>query len=187
MDSEAQFDRLARRDEELRALTSRGRRRSLLIMVLAFVPSPFLVMLTNNDRSLLSLIPVGIACVVAISYSWTKWQRRPEDSQSIAFVGLDPRRQWATYRSMRDGTGINDPVVLTIVESIHHHLSRSVPAVVATMVAIAAMAVVLVEASGKGVSFWVPAIIVTLAGGAIAAHRWVISRAGVVIARSRPQ
>ena len=71
---------------------ARGRRRSLLIMILAFIPSPFLVMATNNDPSLAGLIPVGIACVVGISYSWTKWQRRPEDSQSVAFVGLDRKR-----------------------------------------------------------------------------------------------
>jgi hypothetical protein len=185
MDSEEQFDQLARRDEELRALGSRGRRRSLLIMILAFVPSVFLVMETNDNYSLLGVMPVGIACVAAISYSWTKWQRRPEDSQSVAFVGLDRRRQWATYRSMRGGTGIDDPVVLTIVESIHHHLSRSVPAVVATMVVLAAMAVALVETAGNGVSFWVPAVIVMVAGGAIAGLRWVINRAGVVIDRSR--
>jgi hypothetical protein len=185
MDSEEQFEQLARRDQELRTLASRGRRRSLLMMVLAFVPSPFLVMATTGDRSSLSIIPVGIACVVAISYSWTKWQRRPEDSQSVAFVGLDRRRQWATYRSMRDGTGIADPVVLTIVESIHHHLSRSVPAVVATMVVIAAMVIALVKAAGSGVSLWVPAVIVMVAGAAIAGHRWVIGRAGVVIDRSQ--
>ncbi|MEA2683113.1 MAG: hypothetical protein QOK05_1441 [Chloroflexota bacterium] len=185
MDGEAQFDQLARRDEELRVLTSRGRRRSLLIMILAFVPSPFLVMLTNDDRSVVSVIPVGIAAVVAISYSWTKWQRRPEDSQSVAFVGLDRRRRWATYRSLRDGTGIDDPVVLTIVESIHHHLGRSALAVVATMVVIAAMAVALVEVAGNDVSIWVPAVIVMVAGGAIAGHRWVMNRAGVVIDRSR--
>ena len=185
MDSREQFDQLARRDEELRALASQGRRRSLLIMILAFVPSPFLVMATNDDRSLLGIIPVGIACVVAISYSWGKWQRRPEDSQSVAFVGLDRRRQRATYRSMREGTGIDDPVVLTIVESIHHHLSRSVPAVVATMVVIAAMAVALAEAAGNGVSFWDPAVILMVGGAAIAGHRWVINRAGVVIDRSR--
>jgi hypothetical protein len=149
------------------------------------VPSPFLVMATNDDRSLLGVIPVGIACVVATSYSWTKWRRRPEDSQSVAFVGLDRRRRWATYRSMWNGSRIDDPVVLTIVESIHHHLSRSVPAVVATMVAMAAMAVALVESAGNGVSFWVPAVIVMVAGGAIAEHRWVINRAGVVIDRSR--
>jgi len=44
-----QFDQLARRDEELHALASRGRWRSLVIMILAFVPAPFLVMLTNDD------------------------------------------------------------------------------------------------------------------------------------------
>jgi integral membrane sensor domain MASE1 len=86
---------------------------------------------------------------------------------------------------MRYGTGIDDPVVLTIIESIHHHLRRSLPAVVATMVAITAMAVALVEAAGSGVSFWVPAVSVIVAGGAIAGHRWVINRAGVVIDRSR--
>jgi hypothetical protein len=185
MNSEEQFDQLARRDEELHALASRGRWRSLVIMILAFVPAPFLVMVTNHDRSLLGVIPVGIACVVATSYSWTKWQRRPEDSQFVAFVGLDRRRQWATCRSMRYGTGIDDPVVLTIVESIHHHLRRSLPTVVATMVVIAAMAVALVEAAGNGVSFSVPAVSLIMAGGAIAGHRWVINRAGVVIDRSR--
>jgi hypothetical protein len=185
MDSEAQFDQLARRDEELRALTSRGRRRSLLIMILAFVPSPFLVMLTNNDRSMLSLIPIGIACIVAVSYSWNKWQRRPEDSQSVAFVGLDRKRRWATYRSMREGTRIDDPVVLTIVESIHHHLKGSVPAVVATMIVIAAMAIALIEVAANSVNFWLSALIVVLAAGAIGGHRWVINRARVVIDRSR--
>jgi hypothetical protein len=184
MNSEEQFSKLARRDEELHALASRGRWRSLVIMILAFVPAPFLVMLTNDDRSLLGVIPVGIACVVAASYSWTKWQRRPEDTQFVAFVGLDRRRQWATYRSMRNGTGIDDPVVLTIIESIHHHLRRSVPAVVATIIVIAAMAVALLEAAGTGVSPWVPAVALVLAGGAIAAHRWVIKRAGLVIDRS---
>ena len=159
--------------------------RSLVIMILAFVPAPFLVMVANDDSSLLGVLPVGIACVVAASYSWTKWQRRPEDSQFVAFVGLDRRRQWATYRSMRNGTGIDDPVVLTIVESIHHHLRRSLPAVVATMVVIAAMVVALVEAAGNGVSFWVPAVSLMAVGGAIAGHRWVINRAGVVIDRSR--
>jgi hypothetical protein len=185
MNNEEQFDQLARRDEELHALASRGRWRSLVIMILAFVPAPFLVMVTNDDRSLLGVIPVGIACIVATSYSWTKWQRRPEDSQFVAFVGLDRRRQWATCTSMRYGTGIDDPVVLTIVESIHHHLRRSLPAVVATILVTAAMAVALVEAAGNGISFWAPAMSLIMAGGAIAGHRWVINRAGVVIDRSR--
>ncbi len=185
MNSEDQFDQLARRDQELHALASRGRWRSLVIMVLAFVPAPFLVMLTNDDRSLLGVIPIGIACVVATSYSWAKWQRRPEDTQFVAFVGLDRRRQWATYRSMRHGTCIDDPVVLTIIESIHHHLRRSLPAVVATILVIAAMAVALLEAAGTGVGLWVPTAALVLAGGAIAANRWVINRAGIVIDRSR--
>ncbi len=184
MDSEERFDQLARRDEELRALASRGRRRSLLVMILAFVPSVFLVMETNDDYSLLGVIPVGIACIGTISYSWTKWQRRPEDSQSVAFVGLDRKRQWATYRSMRAGSGIDDPVVLVIVESIHHHLRRSVPVALATIVLIAAMAVALFEAAGNRVYFWVPAVIVLVAVGAIAGLRWVINRSGVVIDRS---
>lgn len=185
MNSEDQFNQLARRDNELHALASRGRWRSLVIMILAFVPAPFLVMLTNDDRSLLGVIPVGIACVVATSYSWTKWQRRPEDAQFVAFVGLDRRRQWATYRSMRHGTGIDDPVVLTIIESIHHHLRRSLAVVVATILAIAAIAVTLLEAAGNDVSLWLPAAALALAGGAIAAHRWVINRAGIVIDRSQ--
>ena len=185
MDNEEQFDQLARRDEELSALASRGRRRSLWIMILAFVPIPFVLMEINDDRSLLGVIPLGITCVAAISYSWTKWQRRPEDSQSVAFVGLDRKRQWATYRSMWNATRIDDPVVLTIVESIHHHLRRSVPAVVATMVAITAMTIALVEAAGNGVSLWVPVVLVMVAGAAIAEHRWLINRAGVVIDRSR--
>jgi len=185
MDSDEQFDRLARRDTELSALASRGRRRSLWIMILAFAPIPFLLMKINDDPSLSGVIPLGIASIVAISYSWTKWRRRPEDAQSIAFVGLDRKRQWATYRSMWRGSRIEDPVVLTIVETIHHHLRRSVSAVVATIVAIAAMTVALVQASGDGVSLWVPVVIVVLAGGAIAEHRWIINRAGVVIDRSR--
>jgi hypothetical protein len=185
MNNEEQFDQLARRDEELHALASRGRWRSLVIMILAFVPAPFLVMVTNDDRSLPGVIPVGIACIVATSYAWTKGQRRPEDSQFVAFVGLDRRRQWATCTSMRYGTGIDDPVVLTIVESIHHHLRRSLPAVVATILVTAAMAVALVEAAGNGISFWAPAMSLIMAGGAIAGHRWVINRAGVVIDRSR--
>ncbi len=42
----------------------------------------------DDDRSLAGMIPIAIACAVAISYSWTKWQRGPEDSQSVAFLGL---------------------------------------------------------------------------------------------------
>jgi hypothetical protein len=185
MDSESQFDQLARRDADLSALASRGRRRSLVIMMLAFVPSPFVVMALNNDHDPAGLIPIGIACVVAISYSWTKWQRRPEDSQSIAFVGLDRKRRWATYRSMLRGTGIDDPVVITILESINDHLRRSVVMVVATTVLLAGAIVALVEYGGDGVSPWIPATILVLAAGSIAGHRWIINRSGLVVDRSQ--
>jgi hypothetical protein len=185
MGSEEQFDQLARRDAELSALASRGRRRSLSIMILAFVPISFVVMASNDDYSLASVIPLVVTFVGAISYSWAKWRRRPEDSQSVAFVGLDRKRQWATYRSLFRGSRIEDPVVLTIVESMHHHLRRSLAVVVATTVAIAVMGLVLVEVGSDGVSFWVPVAIVVLAGGAVAEHCWVVNRAGVVIDRSR--
>jgi hypothetical protein len=60
----------------------------------------------------------------------------------VAFLGLDRRRRGATYRSMWRGSAIEDPVVLTIVDSIDHDLHRSVSPVVG---AVAAMALVLFE------------------------------------------
>jgi len=186
MDSDKQFDRLAQRDTELQELATRGRRRSLLIMILAYVPIPFVLMELNDAPFLAGLIPLGPAFVVGISYSWTKWHRRPEDSQSVAFVGLDRKRRSATYRSMWRGSRIDDPVVLTIVESIHHHLRRSAAVVVATMVAIAVMTVVLVQTGGDSVSPWIPLAIIILAGGAVAEHRWIINRSAQVIVPSRP-
>ena len=62
MDSEAQFDQLARATRSSMP-SRRGRRRSLVIMMLAFIPSPFLVMALNNDDGLAGLIPIGIAFV----------------------------------------------------------------------------------------------------------------------------
>ena len=88
MDSDEQFDRLARRDTELTALAVRGRRRTLELMVLMYLPAPFIVMKLNNDASLVSLIPIAIACLTGTSYSWAKWRRRPEDSQSMNRVGV---------------------------------------------------------------------------------------------------
>jgi uncharacterized membrane protein len=180
MDNDAQFDQLARRDTELSALASRGRRRSLLIMILAFIPIPFVLMAINNDHDLAGVIPLGLAFVGGMSYSWAKWQRRPEDSQSVAFVGLDRKRRGATYRSMLGRRRIDDPVVLTIVESIHH-LRRTLVAVVATIVLIAASTLALIAASEDGVTPWLAAAILVLAAGAIAAHRWIINRSGWVI------
>jgi len=41
------------------------------------------LMKINDDRSLAGMIPIAIGCGVAISYSWTKWQRgRKTPSQS---------------------------------------------------------------------------------------------------------
>ena len=186
MDSDKQFEHLAQRETELQALATRGRRRALLIMIIAFLPIPFVLMKINDDRSLAGMIPIAIACAVAISYSWTKWQRRPEDTQSVAFLGLDRKRRWATYRAMLRGSRIDDPVVLTIVEAIHHHLRRSVVVVVAAMVAVTIATVALVVTSGDSVSPWIPVAIVVLSASAIAEHRWLINRSAKVIDRSQP-
>jgi hypothetical protein len=185
MDSDKQFERLAQRDTELQKLATRGRRRAVLIMIVAFLPSVVL-MTVIDDRGLAGVIPIGIACIVAISYSWTKWQRRPEDSQSIAFVGLDRKRRWATYRSLLHGSRIDDPVVLTIVEAIHQHLRRSVVVVVATIVAVTIATVALVVTGGDGVNPWMPVAIVALSAVAIAEHRWLINRSAKVINLSQP-
>ena len=186
MDADEQFHRLARRDTELTTLAARGRRRTLAIMVLLCLPSPFIVMKLNDDSSLASLIPIGISCTGGLCYSWAKWRRRPEDSQSVAFVGLDRRRRAATYRSMWRGTAIEDPVVLTIVESIDHHLRRSVWPVIAAVVAVAAMTIALVAGGGGG-AVALPASIVVgvIAASVIAAHRWLMNRVGLVLDRER--
>lgn len=186
MDSDEQFDRLARRDSELTKLAVRGRRRALELMVLLCLPLPFVVMKLNNDTSLASVIPIALACLGGISYSWTKWRRRPEDSQSVAFVGLDRKRRGTTYRSIWRGSAIDDPIVVTIVESIDHHLRRSVWPVVLAIVAVAVSTMALVEvgAGGAGATFAAIGIGV-LAAAVIAGHRWVMNRVGVVLDQGR--
>jgi hypothetical protein len=185
MDSDEQFDRLARRDSELTMLAVRGRRRALALMVLMYLPAPFVVMTLNDDASLVSVIPIAFACLGGISYSWAKWRRRPEDSQSVAFVGLDRNRRGRTYRSMWRATPIDDAVVLTIVESIDCHLRRSVWPVVAALVGVAATAIALVEVGGGAGSTLVASAIAILAAAAIAAHRWVMNRVTLVLDRGR--
>ena len=186
MENDEQFNRLARRDTELTALAVRGRRRAIEIMVLLCLPWPFVVMKLNNDSSLSSVIPIDLALLGGIFYSWAKWNRRPEDSQSVAFLGLDRRRRGATYRSMWRGSAIEDPVVLTIVESIDHHLHRSVWPVVAAIVAVAAMAIVLIEVGDPNGSGLTAAIAIgSLATMAIASHRWFMNRVGTVLDRSQ--
>lgn len=185
MDSDEQFHRLARRDTELTNLAARGRRRALALMVLMYLPAPFVVMLLNNDTSLVSVIPIAVACLAGTSYSWAKWRRRPEDSQSVAFVGLDRKRRGTTYRSMWHGTAIDDAVVVTIVESIDCHLRRSLWPVVAAVVAVAAAAIVLVEVGGGEGSTLIAIAIGVLAAAVVAAHRWVMNRVTLVLDRGR--
>ena len=184
MDAEEQFHRLARRDTELTTLAARGRRRTLALMVLLCLPLPFVVMKLNDDSSLAGVIPIGLGCLGGLCYSWTKWRQRPEDAQSVAFVGLDRRRRAATYRSMWRGTEIEDPVVLTIVESIDHHLRRSVWPVIAAVVAVAVMTVTLVAVGGGGAGA-LPVVIVVgaLAATVLAAHRWLMNRISSVLDR----
>lgn len=184
MDSDEQFDRLARRDTELMTLAARGRRRTLAVMVLVCLPAPFLVMKLNNDTSFASVIPVGISVFGGLSYSWAKWRRRPEDSQSVAFVGLDRKRRGATYRSMWRGTAIEDPVVVTIVESIDHHLRGSVWPVIAAVVAVGVMTIALVAGGGGGA---LPASIVVgvIVASVLASHRWLMHRVGLVLDQGR--
>jgi hypothetical protein len=182
---ETAFDRLAQRDTELHALAVRGRRRSLRILILAMLPSPFLVMWMNHDSGATGLVPIFVAGFAGISYSWTKWQKRPEDTQSIAFMGLDRRTRWSTYRALWRGSPIADPVVLTMLETIHGHVRESFWIVTAAMVAAAATGVVLVSAAGDGhAGQWSVAIVAILAV-AIAVHRLLTTRAALVIARSR--
>lgn len=185
MDSDEQFRLLARRDTEINDLARRGRRRTLAIMVLAFVPSPFLVMWTNDDSSFASLIPIALACFGGLTYSWAKWARRPEDAQSVAFVGLDRRQRGATYRSVWRGDPITDPVVLTIIESIDRHLRQSVWGVVAAVVAIAGMTVALIQMAGPHPTTGIAsAIIGVVAASFIAMHRVLMSRIRVSVLRS---
>src|SRR5206468_4299195 len=142
---------------------------------------PFLLMMLNDGSSFAtSVIPVAIACFGGISYSWSKWKRRPEDSQSIAFVGLSRAQRGSTYRSMWRGTGIDDPVVLTIVEAMHHHMRRGLWLVVAATIAVAGPAAVLAANSGRGGVIWLSAAIVTVVAATVAGHYWVTQRAGLV-------
>ena len=186
MDTDEQFHRLARRDTELATLAARGRRRTMGIVVLLCLPLPFVVTNLNDDDSLASAIAVSLSCLGGLAYSWAKWRRRPEDTQSVAFVGLDRRARAAAYRSMWRGTAIEDPVVVTIVESIDHHLRRSVWPVMAGVVAVTVMTVALVAVGGNGAGALPAAIVVgVLAAEVLASHRWLMTRVGLVLERGR--
>ena len=75
---------------------------------------------------------------------------------------------------------------MTIVETIHRRLRRSVMVVVAAMVAVTIASIALVMTGDDSVSPWIPVAIVVLSVGAIAEHRWLINRSAKVIDRSQP-
>ncbi len=184
MESSDRFAQLARRDAAMTELAARGRRRAVTLMVLLCLPSPFLVMAANNDSSFASVVPVLLACFGGISYSWSKWKRRPEDSQSIAFVGLNRAQRRATYRSMRRGSRIEDPVVLSIMEAMHQHMLRGLWLVVAATITVGVLGAALAASSGQAGVIWVVLAVAVLVTGAVSGVRWVAARAGVVIAES---
>jgi hypothetical protein len=51
VNSDKQFEQLAQRDTELQALATRGRRRALLIMIIAFLPIPFVLMKSTTTAA----------------------------------------------------------------------------------------------------------------------------------------
>ena len=184
MESSERFAQLARLDTVMTELAARGRRRSVIIMVLACLPSPFIVMAMNDDSSFASVIPVLLACFGGVSYSWSKWRRRPEDSQSIAFVGLSRAQRRATYRSLWRGSCVEDPVVLSIVEAMHQHMRRGLWLVLAATITVGALGAALASSSGRGGVLWVVLATVVIVYVGAAGVRWVTNRAGVVISQS---
>ena len=169
MDSDKQFEHLAQRETELRALANRGRRRALLIMIIAFLPIPFVLMKINDDRSLAGMIPIAIACVcrgdLVLLDEVAASARRLPVSRIRRTHG---KRRWETCRSLLRGSRIDDAVVLTIVETIHRRLRRSVMVIVAAMEAVTIATIALVMTADDSVSPWVPVAIVVLSVGAIA-------------------
>ena len=187
MHDDDSFDRLARRDVELNTVAARGRRRSIGLMVVMFVALGFIITRLNHDTGAALLIAMTGACVGTIVTCWYRWRRHPEDAQSVAFLGLDRTARGSAYRSMWRSSGVEDPVVLTILESMHHHQRRSFPMVAAAMSATAVLGIALVQGAGSGISVrWVSVGIIALLGTAIGLLRLITNRAGVVIGRSRP-
>lgn len=175
------FTDLARRDSELAALAVRGRRRTLVLMVLASAAIVALNAMINAPGAL-GVMPVVLGCLGGISYSWSKWRRHPEDTQVIAFVGLSRNQRREAYRSLRRSTPVADPVVLTILEAMHDHAERTTWIGVATIGAIAVSAVGLFVGSGDHNAAVLGSVAVTLVAVlAIGAQFWVTKRAGRVV------
>lgn len=182
MEHDAALERLATREVELARFAARGRRRALVIMLLGCVPAPFLVRWLNHDTSWVALIPM-VSVLPGLWYSWSKWTSRPEDSQSIAFAGLDRSRRRLAYRSLLTASAIEDPIVLTIVDSMHQHVRRTGWSAALAVAGLIASACLLI--GGSGSPAW-PVIVSLTAAGAVAIGGgwWLTRRAGAVVGRS---
>jgi hypothetical protein len=182
MKHDAALAQLGSREVELARIAARGRRRSLAIMLITCVPIPFVVGWINDDMSLVAMIPF-VSLVGGISYSWSKWTRRPEDSQSVAFAGLSRDQRGIAYRSLISGRAIQDPVVLTIVDSMHQHVVRTGWSAILAASGLAVAAIGLMSVGGAGT--W-PVIAVVIVGivAAIGAGWLLTRRAGQVLLRS---
>jgi DNA-binding PadR family transcriptional regulator len=177
----AAIAQLGTRELELAAIAARGRRRSLAIMVLACIPMPFIVGWLNHDMSLVAMVPF-VSLVGGISYSWSKWMRRPEDSQSIAFAGLPRSQRRVAYRSLRTLRPIEDPIVLTIVDSMQQHVQRTGWSAAITVAGVSAVTIALIVIGGAGAGAWpASAAVVVFGVFVVVAGRWLARRAGQVV------
>jgi len=182
MEPDEALERLGTRETELARVAARGRRRALVIMLLGCVPALVLVGWLNHDASLVALIPI-VTVLPGLWYSWLKWARRPEDSQSVAFVGLDRSQRRLVYCSVATGSPLDDPIVLTIVGSMQQHMERTGWMAALAVAGITASVCLLI--GGSGTPSW-PAITAVLAAGtlAIAGGWWLTRRTGQVMRRS---
>jgi hypothetical protein len=184
MEHDVALAQLGAREVELAAVAARGRRRSLIILLAACVPIPFIAGRLNDDMSAEAMVPF-VSLIGAVSYSWSKWMRRPEDSQSIAFAGLHRSQRRVAYRSIRTGRAIDDPVVLTIVDSMHQHVQRTGWTAALAVAGLVAASVALVIAGGGGGDAWSAAGAAVAVGAAVvAAGWWLTRRVGQVLSES---
>jgi hypothetical protein len=142
-------------------------------------------MLLNGESSISSVSPILLVLFGTVAYSWSKWNRRPEETQSVAFIGLDRKTRWSTYRSMWQASNVDDPIALIQLETMRDHLRRSFSLVIASIGALAVAGVALVLGSEGLYAGWVSVVIVVLSLAAIGELRWIVRRAAVVIERSR--
>lgn len=183
MASTESFNRLAQRDSELAALAARGRRRALALMIAVSAVLVLVIAKINGQAGVVGVMPVVLGCYGGIAYSWSKWRRHPEDTQVIAFVGLSRTQRREAYASVRRSRPINDPVVRTVVEAMHHHVQRSIWVGVAFTCVIAASFVGLFVGSNDRRFTLAGSIgIGALAALAILVQLWITKRVGRVLA-----